>query len=74
MNIFIGDTLKIGDLGVAKVLSSSGGFANTKVGTPIYLSPELCQEKPYNNKSDIWALGCLVYELCTLKHPFMAPN
>jgi NIMA (never in mitosis gene a)-related kinase 1/4/5 len=49
-------------------------MANTVVGTPYYLSPELCEEKPYNNKSDIWSLGCVLYELCTQKHPFEAQN
>jgi NIMA (never in mitosis gene a)-related kinase len=44
------------------------------VGTPYYLSPEMCEEKPYNEKSDIWALGCVLYELCTFKHPFEANN
>jgi NIMA (never in mitosis gene a)-related kinase 1/4/5 len=49
-------------------------MAHTVVGTPYYLSPELCEEKPYNNKSDIWSLGCVLYEMCTLKHPFEAQN
>ena len=49
-------------------------MAHTVVGTPYYLSPELCEEKPYNNKSDIWSLGCVLYELCTLRHPFEATN
>jgi len=49
-------------------------MAHTVVGTPYYLSPELCEEKPYNNKSDIWSLGCVLYELCTLRHPFEAMN
>lgn len=48
--------------------------AKTLVGTPYYLSPELCQEKPYNNKSDVWSLGCILYELTTLKHAFEANN
>lgn len=60
--------LKIGDLGVAKELKTN--HTSTIVGTPYYLSPELCEEKPYNNKSDIWSLGCILYELCTLNHPF----
>jgi NIMA (never in mitosis gene a)-related kinase len=47
--------LKIGDLGVAKEVLES--HTETIVGTPYYLSPELCEEKPYNNKSDIWSLG-----------------
>ena len=49
-------------------------MAHTIVGTPYYLSPELCEEKPYNHKSDIWSLGCVLYELCTFKHPFDAKN
>lgn len=59
MNIFLarGDSVRIGDLGVAKVLSSTTAYAHTMVGTPYYLSPELCMEKPYNVKSDVWALG-----------------
>ena len=66
--------VKIGDLGVAKVLDNSSSFAQTMVGTPYYLSPELCEDKPYNNKSDVWALGCVLYELCSLTHPFLANN
>ena len=66
------DTIKIGDLGVARELNQSANMAHTVVGTPYYLSPELCEEKPYNNKSDIWSLGCVLYELCTLRHPFEA--
>ena len=49
-------------------------MAHTIVGTPYYLSPELCEEKPYNHKSDIWSLGCVLYELCTYRHPFEAKN
>lgn len=49
-------------------------MAHTIVGTPYYLSPELCEEKPYNHKSDIWSLGCVLYELCTFRHPFEAKN
>ena len=76
LNIFLCNNLeiKIGDLGVAKILNNSGSFAKTLIGTPYYLSPELCEEKPYNNKSDIWALGCILYELCTFQHPFSAKS
>lgn len=49
-------------------------MAHTIVGTPFYLSPELCEEKPYNHKSDIWSLGCVLYELCSYRHPFEAKN
>ena len=73
MNIFLTKKLdiKIGDFGVAKILSQSN-FANTIIGTPYYLSPELCEQLPYNDKSDVWALGCILYELCTYSHPFNA--
>jgi NIMA (never in mitosis gene a)-related kinase len=76
LNIFLTkeEKVKIGDLGVAKVLSHHTNFANTFVGTPYYLSPEICEEKPYNEKSDVWALGCILYEMATYKHPFNATN
>ncbi len=75
MNLFLtkSEQIKIGDLGVAKTMQTQN-FAHTIVGTPYYLSPELCEEKPYNHKSDIWSLGCVLYELCTGKHPFNGAN
>ncbi|KAM9468979.1 serine/threonine-protein kinase Nek3 [Clarias gariepinus] len=73
-NIFLTDhgTLKLGDFGSACVLNSAKGYAQTYVGTPYYVSPEIWDNQPYNNKSDIWSLGCVLYELCTLRHPFEA--
>ena len=58
INLFLtkDERVKIGDLGVAKTMKGIN-FANTLVGTPYYLSPELCEEKPYDHKSDIWSLG-----------------
>ena len=75
MNIFLtkNNDVRIGDLGVAKELNDTL-FAKTYIGTPYYLSPEICEELPYNEKSDIWALGCILYELATFKHPFNASN
>jgi serine/threonine protein kinase len=64
--------IKLGDFGIAKVLSQTMENAKTVVGTPYYLSPELIDNKPYNFKSDIWALGILLYELCALEPPFNA--
>jgi hypothetical protein len=64
------DNIKIGDLGVAKVLTTRLRAAHTGVGTPYYLSPEVAQRRPYNAKSDVWALGCILYECCTRRHPF----
>ena len=74
LNIFIIKNdfdIKIGDFGAAKLLDKNN-LAQTIIGTPYYLSPEICEELPYNDKSDIWALGCILYELCTYKHPFKA--
>lgn len=48
--------------------------AHTVVGTPYYMSPEVCKSEPYTSKSDIWALGCILYELCTLKKAYEADN
>ena len=65
-NIFLtsNKTLKIGDFGISKVLDNTS--AKTFVGTPYYLSPEVCENRPYSLSSDLWALGCIVYEMCTL--------
>ena len=73
LNIFLKqeNDVRVGDLGVAKVLNNTF-FAKTFIGTPYYLSPEICEDKPYNDKSDVWALGCILYELCTYKHHFTA--
>uniref|UniRef100_K7G7D3 non-specific serine/threonine protein kinase n=1 Tax=Pelodiscus sinensis TaxID=13735 RepID=K7G7D3_PELSI len=75
-NIFLtkDGTIQLGAFGIARVLNSTVELARTCIGTPYYLSPEICQNKPYNNKSDIWALGCVLYEMCTLKHAFEAGN
>ncbi|XP_060237432.1 serine/threonine-protein kinase Nek5 [Meriones unguiculatus] len=76
-NIFLsknGMVAKLGDFGIARTLNNSMELAQTCAGTPYYLSPEICQNRPYNNKTDIWSLGCVLYELCTLKHPFESNN
>lgn len=66
--------MKIGDFGISKVLENTFDQASTVVGTPYYMSPEVCENKPYTFKSDVWALGCVLFELCTLKHAFDANN
>ncbi|XP_035008465.1 serine/threonine-protein kinase Nek4 isoform X1 [Hippoglossus stenolepis] len=75
-NIFLTKTniIKVGDLGIARVLENQNDMASTLIGTPYYMSPELFSNKPYNHKSDVWALGCCVYEMSTLKHAFNAKD
>ncbi|XP_008946149.1 PREDICTED: serine/threonine-protein kinase Nek4, partial [Merops nubicus] len=75
-NVFLTRTniIKVGDLGIAKVLENQYDMASTLIGTPYYMSPELFSNKPYNYKSDVWALGCCVYEMATLKHAFNAKD
>jgi len=68
------NTIKIGDFGISKVLENTNDSAMTVQGTPYYMSPEVCQNKPYTYKSDVWSLGCILYELCSLKHAFNSEN
>ncbi|CAC5359325.1 Serine/threonine-protein kinase nekl-2,Probable serine/threonine-protein kinase nek3,Serine/threonine-protein kinase Nek1,Serine/threonine-protein kinase Nek6,Serine/threonine-protein kinase Nek7,Serine/threonine-protein kinase Nek8,Serine/threonine-protein kinase Nek11,Serine/threonine-protein kinase Nek3,Serine/threonine-protein kinase Nek4,Serine/threonine-protein kinase Nek9,Serine/threonine-protein kinase Nek5 [Mytilus coruscus] len=58
--------VKIGDFGISKMMSSANKGANTVLGTPYYISPEMCEGKQYYDKSDIWALGCILYEMTCL--------
>ncbi|NWZ62241.1 NEK3 kinase, partial [Acrocephalus arundinaceus] len=73
-NVFLTQSgkVKLGDFGSARLLAHPMSYACTYVGTPYYVPPEIWESLPYNNKSDIWSLGCILYELCTLKHPFQA--
>ncbi|KAJ3259830.1 Serine/threonine-protein kinase Nek2 [Boothiomyces macroporosus] len=75
-NVFLDKSLnvKLGDFGLSRQINPEEEFAKTYVGnvythsgTPYYMSPELVDEQPYNAKSDVWALGCLIYELCALE-------
>ncbi|XP_013885280.1 serine/threonine-protein kinase Nek2 isoform X2 [Austrofundulus limnaeus] len=75
-NIFLDSrqNVKLGDFGLARILNHDSSFAKTFVGTPYYMSPEQVNRMSYNEKSDIWSLGCLLYELCALSPPFTAYN
>jgi serine/threonine protein kinase len=74
-NIFLKNgRIRLGDFGIAKVLDSTKDFADTLIGTPYFMSPELYKNKPYSYESDIWALGCIFYEMCNLKHAFDAQS
>ena len=70
-NIFLKNNLiKLGDFGISRILMGTSDLATTFTGTPYYMSPEVLKHDGYNAKSDIWSLGCVLYELCTLEHAF----
>ena len=71
-NIFISDDykIKIGDFGISKILDGTS-YAQTMSGTFLYMAPEIIKGIKYNNKIDIWSLGCIIYEICTFKNVLM---
>lgn len=73
-NIFLtkDGVAKLGDLNVSKIAKM--GILKTQTGTPYYASPEVWQDKPYDKRSDIWSLGCVLYEIAALSPPFTAPD
>ena len=73
-NIFLykDGTAKLGDLNVSKV--AKAGLLYTQTGTPYYASPEVWKDQPYDLKSDIWSMGCVIYEMCALVPPFRADD
>ncbi|XP_039380046.1 serine/threonine-protein kinase Nek11 isoform X5 [Mauremys reevesii] len=74
-NIFLkNNLLKIGDFGVSRLLMGSCDLATTFTGTPYYMSPEALKHQGYDTKSDIWSLGCILYEMCCLDHAFTGHN
>ena len=71
--LFSDGTAKLGDLNVCKILSNNV-LGKTQAGTPSYAAPEVWMEKPYGLKSDIWSLGCVLYEIISLHCPFRGEN
>ena len=70
--LFSNGSAKLGDLNVSKVARRGLGY--TQTGTPYYASPEVWKDMPYDNKSDVWSLGCVLYEMITLRPPFRAKD
>lgn len=70
--LFSDGTVKLGDLGLGRYLSAETLKAFSKVGTPLYMSPELIRNTGYDFKTDVWSLGCVCYELIKLKSPFVS--
>ena len=75
-NIFIDsdNNIKIGDFGIVKILKNYLMYAQTQIGTPFYMGPEIFKRERYNTKVDIWSLGCILYEMMFLRRPFNAVN
>ena len=71
-NVFLsqGGIVRLGDFGIAKILEHTCDMAKSAVGMPLYCSPEICMGRMYNEKSDIWSLGCILYEMMALKRLF----
>jgi NIMA (never in mitosis gene a)-related kinase len=72
--LFSDGSVKIGDMNVATIIKNQEKFATTQTGTPYYSSPEVWGDTPYSFKSDLWSLGCMVYEMASQKVPFDADN
>ncbi|KAG2443892.1 hypothetical protein HXX76_002232 [Chlamydomonas incerta] len=75
-NIFLtsGGSIRLGDFGISRSLSGTMDLASTIIGTPYYMSPEVMSSMPYDFKSDMWSLGCVLYEMMSLKHAFDAAD
>ncbi|XP_071178743.1 serine/threonine-protein kinase 36-like isoform X5 [Mytilus edulis] len=65
-----GGIIKLCDFGFARAMSFNTLVLTSIKGTPLYMSPELVEEKPYDHTADLWALGCILYELFTGTPPF----
>ena len=76
MNIFMKENyeVRIGDFGITKRIPPNKTHLTEMIGTPSYLSPEFISKKRYNEKTDVWGLGCILYEMCKQKKPYFSKN
>ena len=75
-NIFLCEDgrVKLGDFGIARVLENTKSRAKSVIGTPYCFSPEMCKGEEYDEKTDVWSLGILLYEMCQLEYPFQGKS
>jgi len=66
------ETVKIGDLGISRMVETNQGYMKTNIGTPYYMAPEVSMRGKYDKSTDIYSLGCTIFELMLLKKPFTA--
>lgn len=76
LNIFMTEfnEIKLGDMGISEFLELGTTLHGKRVGTPLYLSPELVKNYQYSHKVDIWGVGCAIYHLACLENPFQGEN
>lgn len=76
-NIFLNSNgqVKLGDFGVSQIVENTNAGTLSMQGTPLYMSPEMIKgEKNYNMTTDIWSLGCILYEMCSLKKAYIVDD
>ncbi len=74
-SIFINNnSIKLGNFKFVKKLNTEEQFATTILTDTYYMSPEQLEDGVFTSKTDIWALGCLLYEICTFANPFQGNN
>jgi len=71
--LFLNGSVKLGDFNISKV-AKRGALLSTQTGTPYYAAPEIWRDQPYDEKADLWSLGCVLFEAVTLRPPFRAEN
>ena len=76
MNVFYSKdkSVKLGDLSESTIVNNSNYVRTKRIGTPLYLSPEIVKHETYDHRTDIWSLGIVMYHIATLEFPFLDAN